>query len=68
MAAEFNMQFFEASAKTGMNIDEIFLYLAKKVKDTKDAAAALNNQPQENIGPTEHVSKTDKKKGKKGCC
>ena len=67
------MQFFEASAKTGMNIDEIFLYLAKKVKDTKDAAAALNNQPQENIGgeklsPTEHASKTDKKKGKKGCC
>ena len=56
-----------------MNIDEIFLYLAKKVKDTKDAAAALNNQPQENIGgeklsPTEHASKTDKKKGKKGCC
>ena len=40
LAREYNMAFFEASAKTGYNIQEIFFHLAKAVKDKRDAEAA----------------------------
>ncbi len=39
LAKEFNMAFFETSAKTGQNIQETFFHLAKAVKDKRDAEA-----------------------------
>jgi len=39
------MQFFETSAKTGQNVQEAFIYLAKKVKEKREKIAALNPPP-----------------------
>jgi Ras-related protein Rab-8A len=46
LANEFGMQFFETSAKTGLNVQEAFIYLAKKVKEKREKMAALNPAPQ----------------------
>jgi hypothetical protein len=37
LAKEFGMQFFETSAKTGLNVQEVFIFLAQKVKSRKEA-------------------------------
>ena len=33
LAKEFNMGFFEASARSGLNVNETFFYIAKNIKD-----------------------------------
>ena len=33
LAKEFNMAFFETSARSGHNVHETFIYMAKQIKD-----------------------------------
>ena len=40
LAREFNMAFFETSAKSGLNIQETFFHLARAVKDKRDTETA----------------------------
>ena len=55
-----DMQFFEASAKAKINIDEIFTELTKKMLEKLPPS----EQPQTNTGP----NWGDKKPQKDGCC
>jgi len=67
LAKEFNMQFFETSAKTNYNVNETFTYLTREIlvsseggnnnnTDTKKKNIDLNEKPDE------------EKKKKKECC
>ena len=56
MAKEYEIMFFECSAKTGQNIDEIFNNLVKKVVENFSKSSDSGQK-----------SKNKKKKGK-GCC
>ena len=40
LADEFGMTFFETSAHSGLNVQEVFLHLAKKIKDKLAAKEA----------------------------
>ncbi len=60
LADDYNMSFFETSAKTNQNVSEVFNFLTKEILKA-------------NAGKTEEggkkLSKADSSKsGKKGCC
>ena len=61
LAKEFNMQFFETSAKTNYNVNETFTYLTKDILSNSDTKTPTT--------PTIKVGEKDGKDGKKkGCC
>jgi GTPase SAR1 family protein len=52
LAKEFNMSFFETSARSGHNVNESFFHIAKLIKDkmakTNSANGATNNGSKNN--------------------
>ena len=59
LADDFNMNFFETSAKTNKNVSEVFNFLTQEIlKSNKDTPTAKG------VG----LKKGDNKEGKKGCC
>ena len=64
LATEHDIKFFETSAKSGLNVEEAFLTLARDIKEKMDKPA-----PQPNDGAV-RVSENKGEEGKKqgGCC
>lgn len=61
LASEYNMKYFETSAKTNLNVNETFTFLTKDILNTTD-----NKRP---AGGTVEIKKTDSgKTEKKSCC
>ena len=61
LAEDFNMSFFETSAKTNQNVNEVFNFLTEEILKTNEG------KPQN--GPGGRQLNNDKSKdGKKGCC
>ena len=61
LAEDFNMSFFETSAKTNQNVNEVFNFLTQEILKTNE------NKPQATGG--DKLSKDKSKDGKKaGCC
>ena len=52
------MNFFEASAKTNQNVNEVFNFLTKEILKSSETSGAASNLD----------LKKDKKEKKKGCC
>ena len=42
LAAEFGMEFWETSAKSGLNVQQVFMSLAQKVKEKREKLEAIN--------------------------
>lgn len=63
LAKEFNMQFFETSAKTNYNVNETFTYLTREILNNTDSKPS--NGPIK-LDPSKKDS--DPKKAKKDCC
>ena len=81
LAKEFNMAFFETSARTGHNVNETFFHISKAIKDKQQKAQAnaggqvtaggkqkelANNSTRGSV-----LQQTDNKNGKKKkteCC
>ena len=60
LAEEFNMSFFETSAKTNQNVNEVFNFLTAEILKTNAGKTQAQG---------EHLKKGgDSKDGKKGCC
>ena len=59
MADDFSMSFFETSAKTNQNVNEVFQFLTQEILKA--------NQGKAQTGGGTTISKDDKKE-KKGCC
>ena len=53
------MSFFETSAKTNQNVNEVFNFLTQEILKTNEGKT-------QNTGVG--LKKDDKKEGKKGCC
>merc|ERR1711976_181547 len=62
LATEYNMQFFETSAKTNYNVNETFTYLTREILNNTDSKP--NNGPLK-LDPKKD---SDSKKKKKDCC
>ena len=61
LAEDFKMSFFETSAKTNQNVNEVFEFLTKEILKTNEG------QPQNGSGGKQlNIDKS--KNGKKGCC
>ena len=43
LAAEFNMKYFETSAKTNQNVNETFTYLTKEILSNTESRKTTNN-------------------------
>lgn len=65
LADEYGLEFFETSAKTGLNVSELFQHIAHNIiKDKKrTTTSAGGREGTISIGP-----KDKKDKEKKGCC
>ena len=61
LADDFNMSFFETSAKTNQNVNEVFNFLTQEILKTS------GGKPQSGTGG-DKLSKDKNKEGKKGCC
>jgi len=53
------MSFFETSAKTNQNVNEVFNFLTQEILKANEGKTTQNNLA---------LKKGDKKEGKKGCC
>ena len=60
LAEDFKMSFFETSAKTNQNVNEVFNFLTEEI--------LKNNEGKTQGGGNIGLKKEDKKEGKKGCC
>ena len=62
LAREYNMKFFETSAKTNYNVNEVFTFLTREILNDSEVKG--------NTGPIKLEAKkdTDAKKQKKECC
>ncbi len=62
LAKEYNMKFFETSAKTNYNVNEVFTFLTREILN--------DNEAKSSTGPIKLEAKkdTDTKKQKKECC
>ena len=60
LAEDFKMNFFETSAKTNQNVNEVFNFLTEEI--------LKNNEGKTQGGGNIGLKKEDKKEGKKGCC
>ena len=58
-ARNYNIKFFESSAKDGTNVNELFFYLANEIYQDEKTKGKENKKT---------VQLDSKKKGKKGCC
>ena len=59
LAKDFNMSFFEASAKTNQNVNEVFNFLTSEI---------LKNDSSKNASPSGTKLDNDSKPAKKKCC
>ena len=60
LAEDFNMSFFETSAKTNQNVNEVFNFLTQEILKNNDGKAQA--------GGAKLSKETSSKSGKKGCC
>lgn len=67
LADEFNVKFFETSAKTPINVEEAFLSIAKDVKARVIDSAPAEDGGEDGGGQSVDISATSKDK-KKGDC
>ena len=58
-ARNYNIKFFESSAKDGTNVNELFFYLANEIYQDEKTKGKDNKKT---------MQLNSKKKGKKGCC
>lgn len=62
------MEFFETSAKTGQNVDDAYLYLAKECKKRLDSEGVTNKKPPTAVKIDNTNNTTSEKDKKGGCC
>ena len=60
LAEDFNMSFFETSAKTNQNVNEVFNFLTKEILKT--------NEGKTQTGGAKLSKEDSSKSAKKGCC
>uniref|UniRef100_A0A383VMM6 Uncharacterized protein n=1 Tax=Tetradesmus obliquus TaxID=3088 RepID=A0A383VMM6_TETOB len=70
LAAEYNMRFFETSAKDNLNVEEVFTSIAKDVMQRLQQEQAEQQTVGGTSSPLKLTSNLDKSKQrrKKGCC
>ena len=60
LASDFNMSFFETSAKTNQNVNEVFTFLTQEI--------LKNNEGKTQTSAGDKLKPGQSKEGKKGCC